>query len=277
MPEREFEYRREDFDMLRDLAHRHAGIALSDSKSDLVYTRLAKHIRRRGLADFASYIDEVEAGADGIIVEFVNAITTNLTGFFREAHHFHHVESTLVPDLVKGHRGPRRIRIWSSACSTGEEPYSIAIATAGALLRHPGHDLRILATDIDSNVLAQGAAGVYEEDRIGPVPAAARARAFLRGRGTQAGRVMVRPALRQLISFKRLNLIEPWPFRGPFDAIFCRNVVIYFDRPTQRRLFGRMADALTPNGILYLGHSETLHEVSDRFEPLGRTIYRRVR
>jgi chemotaxis protein methyltransferase CheR len=275
--EREFAYTHEDFEFFRDLALKHTGIRLADAKREMVYSRLARACRRLGLPDLASYAALLRSGDAAELKAFVNAITTNLTAFFREAHHFAHLREEVLPALL-AERGPQaRIRIWSCAASTGEEPYSLAITAHEALAAHPEADLRILASDIDSDVLAVAERGVYEESRIASVPPASVRGAFLRGRGAHEGCVRVRPEVRARLAFRRINLLESWPMRGKFDIVFCRNVVIYFDKPTQRRLFDRIADLLQPPGLLYLGHAESLYQVSDRFESVGRTVYRKVR
>lgn len=274
----EFAFTDRDFEFLRDIVTRHTGITLGGHKRQLVYGRLARRLRTLGLATFEQYCAHVNRHLDEELSELVNAITTNLTSFFRESHHFEHLATVALPDILARNAANRRLRIWSAGCSTGEEPYSIAMTVAetlGAALS--SWDARILATDIDSQVLARAAAGVYAEDRVeGLAPARAR-RWFRRGSGANAGRVKVDAALHALIAFRQLNLMDSaWPMRGPFDILFCRNVVIYFDKPTQCRLFERYADLLAPQGFLYIGHSESLHGVSERFKPIGRTIYRGV-
>ena len=209
--------------------------------------------------------------------EFTNAITTNLTSFFREPHHFEYLAEQVLPDIAARAQASGRLRIWSSACSTGEEPYSIAMVLREqqALLR--GTDVRILATDLDSNVLATGAAGVYPVERLRRCLQVESGRILQRGHGSATGHgESVAGALRQLITFKQLNLMDEWPMRGQFEVIFCRNVVIYFDVDTKRALFERMAQLQPPGSILFLGHSESLYRVSDQYELIGRTIYRRT-
>lgn len=274
---REFAYTDADFEYFRTLAFTHTGIRLADGKREMVYSRLSRAARRLQLPDLASYAALLKTGDEAELTAFVNAMTTNLTAFFREAHHFEHLGGTVLPALL-AERGERaRIRIWSCAASTGEEPYSLAITARRALAAHPAVDLRILASDIDSDVLAQARRGVYDDARIAAVPPGLRASAFQRGCGSNSGRVRVRREVAQLLTFRQLNLLEPWPMQGKFDIVFCRNVVIYFDKATQRRLFDRIADLLQPPGLLYLGHAESLYQVSDRFESIGRTVYRKLR
>ncbi|WP_439598652.1 CheR family methyltransferase [Falsiroseomonas sp.] len=261
----------QDFARIVALVRSHSGIALSDSKRDLVYGRLRRRLRALRLDSFAAYLEVLE-GPEGAEerVRMINAITTNLTGFFREAHHFEHLAQAVLPNLP---RGQRRLRIWSAGCSSGEEPYTIAMTLRSAMPDLAGWDARILATDIDTDMVAHGEAGRYAADRAAAIPPQ------LRRTHTQAAgaEVEMGPELKSLISFLPLNLLEAWPMRGPFDAIFCRNVVIYFDKPTQRTLFDRFADMLCPGGHLFVGHSETLFRVSERFQHLGRTIYRKLR
>jgi chemotaxis protein methyltransferase CheR len=264
-----------EFDRLRELVREHTGIALSEAKRQLVYGRLARRLRALQMDSFAEYIELIEAGDATELEEFVNAVTTNLTSFFREPHHFDYLAEAL-PGIVARDAGSHRLRIWCCAASTGEEPYSIAMVLREAenLLR--GWDVKLLATDLDSAVLATAAAGIYTSERFQAMDPKRMARFFDRGTGPQTGKLRAREELRNLITFRQLNLMHEWPLRGPFDAIFCRNVVIYFDKATQRTLFERMATLQRPGDLLFLGHSESLYRVSDRYELIGRTIYRRL-
>ena len=272
----EFEFSEQDFQRVRRIIGDIAGISLADGKRELVYSRLSRRLRQRGLQRFEDYCNLLETHEDtDEMGEFVNALTTNLTSFFREAHHFDYLARELLPALVRaGQFGSRRLRIWSAGCSAGEEPYSIAMVVRESL-PSVGWNVKILATDLDSNVLATAERGVYDASRIKDLPEARVRRWFQKGRGAQAGQVRVASALRELITFRRLNLMEDWPMRGPFNIVFCRNVVIYFDKPTQRILFDRFANALTEAGHLFVGHSESLFKVTERFAPLGKTIYQR--
>lgn len=272
----EFEFSDRDFQRVRRIINEVAGISLADGKRELVYSRLSRRLRQRGLRRFEDYCDLLETQDDTAeLGEFVNALTTNLTAFFREPHHFEFLARELLPALIRERGfGTRRIRVWSAGCSTGEEPYSIAMVLRETLPA-TGWDVKILATDLDSNVLATAGQGVYELSRVKDLPEARLRRWFQKGRGAQAGRVRVAPALRELITFRRLNLMDEWPMRGAFDIVFCRNVVIYFDKPTQRVLFERFADQLVEQGHLFVGHSESLFKVTERFVPLGKTIYQR--
>jgi chemotaxis protein methyltransferase CheR len=271
---REFRFTERDFDRIRILVRRHTGIALSEAKCDLVYNRLAKRLRQLRLESFESYCALLESGDTEELVQLVNAITTNLTAFFREAHHFDYLAEALLPVLMQEKAHSRRLRIWSGGCSSGEEPYSIAMVVQEALPAS-GWDAKILATDVDSNVLATARRGVYSVERVNGISRQRLQRWFRKGTGTNTGLVQVVPALQALITFRQLNLMHAWPMRVPFDIVFCRNVVIYFDKGTQRRLFDRFADILDRQGYLFLGHSESLFKVTDRFEPLGQTIYRK--
>jgi len=265
-----------EFDRLRQLVREHTGIALSEAKRQLIYSRLARRLRALQLSSFGDYIELLERGEAAELEEFTNAVTTNLTSFFREPHHFDYFGREFLPSLVKRHSGMRRLRIWCCAASTGEEPYSIAMVLreAGALLA--GWDVKLLATDLDSAVLAHAEAGIYAHERFEAVNRKRVERFFDQGSGKQSGKLRARDELRSLITFRQLNLMHGWPMRGPFDAIFCRNVIIYFDKDTQRALFERMATLQKPGDFLFLGHSESLYRVSDRYELVGRTIYRRL-
>lgn len=273
----EFEFADQDFQRIRRIINEIAGISLAEGKRELVYSRLSRRLRQLGLRRFDEYCRLLETGGEDNpeLGEFVNALTTNLTSFFRESHHFDFLGKELLPALIRERSlSNRRIRIWSAGCSTGEEPYSIAMVVRETLPA-VGWDVKILATDLDSNVLATADRGVYDANRVKDLSEVRLRRWFQRGRDAQSGQVRVAPELRDLIVFRRLNLMLDWPMSGPFDVIFCRNVVIYFDKPTQRVLFERFADLLAERGHLFVGHSESLFKVTDRFVPLGKTIYRR--
>jgi chemotaxis protein methyltransferase CheR len=203
----------------------------------------------------------------------VNAITTNHTSFFREPHHFEYLTSSIFPTIVERQEGSGRLRIWSAGCSTGEEPYTLAM-TLRSFPALASWDCKILATDLDTNVVNQAAAGNYDAERLQSIPPKYHKRYLM---VEPDGRITMRDELRSLISFASLNLLEAWPMKGPFDIIFCRNVVIYFDKPTQSRLFDRYADLLKPDGWLVVGHSESLMNVTERFKLIDRTVYRRIK
>ena|SRR5215831_14811411 len=272
---REFLLTTKDFDCIRTLVKRYSGIVLSDAKQALVYNRLARRLRHLGLTSFAAYCQLLQTGDAGEIEQLVNAITTHLTTFFREAHHFDYLATTLLPELRRTRAHNRQVRIWSAGCSTGEEPYSIAMVCQETLPPGEGWDVKILATDIDASVVAMAREGLYSAERVQGMPQVRLQRWFRKGQGANTGWVCVVPALRQMIIFRQLNLLHPWPMQKPFDIIFCRNVMIYFDQATQRQLFDRFADLLDRHGTLFVGHSESLSKLTTSFELLGKTIYRR--
>jgi chemotaxis protein methyltransferase CheR len=270
---REFHFTDAHFNQLRKLVTRHAGIQLNDSKRQLVYSRLMRRIRALGLSGFDEYCELVAREDSGEIEDFVNAITTNLTSFFRENHHFEFLAHSALPAWQRANARSRRLRLWSAGCSTGEEPYSIAMTVLDALGANHGWDVKVLATDIDSSVLAQAASAVYAANRQQGI-GEARLRRWFTTSGCAQGEARAKDELRDIIRFAPLNLLGEWPFAGPFDGIFCRNVVIYFDKPTQGRLFNRYADKLAPHGNLFIGHSESMFGTCTRFDLIGRTIYR---
>ena len=258
---KEFDFTHRDFERVRELIYQRAGISLAESKHEMVYSRLARRLRATGISTFSQYLNDLERSVQGGEWEaFTNALTTNLTSFFREEHHF-----PLLAEHAKKLKDP--ISVWCSASSTGEEPYSIAFGT----LTPPA---KIIATDIDTNVLATASKGVYNLDRLEKMSVERSKKFFLRGKGSQEGLVRVRPELRELIEFKQLNLLaESWPINGMFDVIFCRNVMIYFDKPTQSKILHRFAPLLKPNGLLFAGHSENFSYVTDAFRLRGKTVY----
>jgi chemotaxis protein methyltransferase CheR len=272
---REFEFTDDDFNRIRSLIGLHTGISVSEAKRELVYSRLARRLRHLGINRFEKYCRLLETGDSSEVPQFINAVTTNLTSFFREIHHFHFLAEKVLSEQFLGNSRERKLRIWSAGCSTGEEPYSIAITASDCLRNKKGWDLKILATDIDSNVLDIAGKGIYPEERIRSLPSEMLQCYFKKGIGSNQGMVRVSEELKDVISFLQLNLLEPWPFKSPFDAIFCRNVVIYFDKQNQRTLFDRFANALRPEGYLFIGHSESLFNISNRFELVGKTVYRR--
>lgn len=267
--EREFEFTDRDFQRIRNLAQARAGIFLSPKKRDMVYSRIARRLRTLGMMTFDEYLEHLEDHTDEA-QDFINALTTNLTAFFRESHHFEILSEQLLR-LADKRRGP--IKIWSSACSTGEEAYSLAI-TAIETFGSWTPPVRILATDVDTNVLAQAKSGVYASDRISKMDNERVKNFFVKGRGDHLGMVKVRSQLKDLIHFNSLNLLAPsWPIKGPFDAIFCRNVMIYFDKPTQYKVLSRFHPMLANEGLLYAGHSESFQHASDLFRLKGKTVF----
>jgi chemotaxis protein methyltransferase CheR len=264
---KEFAFTPRDFERVRALIYRRAGIALAAGKQEMVYSRLARRLRALGMDAFEAYLDWLEKSGDGAEWEaFTNALTTNLTSFFREEHHF---------PLLAEHVRPRRdgVQIWCCASSTGEEPYSIAMTLCEAFgsLTPPA---QILATDIDTNVLATAEAGIYPAERIERMAPERLKRFFLKGSGAKQGLVRVRPELRKLVTFRQLNLLDAsWSVPSGFDAIFCRNVMIYFDKPTQGRILERFAPLMKHDGLLFAGHSENFLYVSNAFKLRAKTVY----
>jgi chemotaxis protein methyltransferase CheR len=259
-----------EFSRIKNRVYQVAGISLSDAKRTLVISRLSKIVRGLGLPGFDAYIDFLERGGsaqDG--QNFVNALTTNLTRFYREDHHFEHLRSHVGALMAEKPRGSR-LRIWSAGCSTGQEPYTIGMDLLGAFPELRRWDFKILATDIDTAVIAKAAGGVYPENELNGL-SSERARPFEK---VGDGSIRIPAAVRELVSFKPLNLIGPnWPMKGPFDAVFCRNVAIYFDKPTQGEVFSRLGKLLAPEGFLYIGHSENLGSGGEGFRLVGKTIY----
>jgi len=272
---RKFSFGEEDFAALRELVKTHTGIHLTEQKRELVYGRLSRRLRALGLDSFRAYRQILERGDSDELVQFCNAITTNLTSFFREAHHFEYLREQVLRSRAADAPGARRLRFWSAGCSSGEEPYSLAMTIYESLPEARRWDIRILATDLDTEVLARGERGVYDEERVRGLPAARLERFFRDDGHGKSVRYAVTQELRDLITFRELNLMRALPMRGPFDAIFCRNVIIYFDKDTQRELFARIAQLQRPGDLLFLGHSESLYRVSDAYTLVGKTIYRR--
>ena len=270
--DRDFIFTARDFERVRQLIHARAGIALSESKRDMVYSRLGRRLRALNLDSFKTYLDQLEAaGSNDEWQAFTNALTTNLTSFFREAHHF-----TALRRLLERRPHGHKARIWCAAASTGEEPYSLAI-TACEAYGSMTPPVAILATDIDTQVLATAERGVYPIERIEKLSDEQRKRFFLKGVGASSGQCRVVDALRQLLTFRPLNLLDArYPMRGPFDAIFCRNVMIYFDKPTQLMVLRRMIPLLCDDGLFFAGHSESFFHAGDLIQSVGRTVYRKA-
>ncbi len=271
-----------EFHLFRDLIYKLTGIVLSDAKRQMVQGRLQKRLRYHKMERFEEYCRLIAKEGENSeeLTEFINCLTTNKTDFFREAHHFDFVAESIIPGFIQRAslgEAPRRIRVWHAGCSTGEEPYSLAITLAEALEGHGNWDIRQLASDIDTKVLAHAEQGVYEAEKLAPVPKALLRKHFLRGRDDKSDLFKVKPFLQERIAFRQINLLDKqWPIHSSvkFDMIFCRNVVIYFDKPTQKTLFARFQQYLRPGGHLFIGHSESLLGVSDAFQSLGGTIYR---
>jgi chemotaxis protein methyltransferase CheR len=274
--EREFKFDQKDFQALRALIKKITGITLADSKEELVYGRVSRRLRSLGLQTFGEYRQRLEFGDEEELTEFCNAMTTNLTAFFRESHHFNYLRDHLLLPRLEDPNGSRRIRIWSAACSTGEEAYSLAMTVCESIPDWRRWDIKILATDIDSRVLARAQHGVYAKDRVKGLDPQRLARFFrtYREAGQEVHEVVA--DLGTLITFKQLNLMHELPMSGPFDAIVCRNVIIYFDKETQKQLFERIAPLQRPDDLLFLGHSESLFRVTTAYALIGKTIYRRA-
>ena len=275
--EREFHFSDKEFKFISNLVGERTGIVLSEAKRQMVYGRLSRRLRQLNLTKFSDYCDMLTSGHEGELIEFTNAITTNLTAFFRENHHFEYLKGTVLPELIRKNAHTKRLRIWSAGCSSGEEPYSIAMCVREMLPKSSGWDVKILATDLDSNMVQRGKNGVYTSERVEGLTPARMKRWVKKGTGENSDKVRMSDELRELITFKELNLMENWPIKGPFDFMFCRNVVIYFNKDTQRILFDRYADLLKSDAHLFIGHSESLNKVTDRFALLGKTIYQKVK
>lgn len=266
--DREFSFTQQDFERIRKLIYDYAGISLGPHKFDMVYSRLSRRLRATNLHTFAEYLKILERKDAKEWEAFINALTTNLTAFYREPHHF-----PVLADLVKkiGSRHP--INLWCSASSTGEEPYSMAMTMVEVFNTYTP-PVKILASDLDTSVLAKAQEGIYPLDRVDKLSQEQLRRFFLKGTGNQEGTVRVRQELRDMIVFRQINLLdEHWAIRAPFDAIFCRNVMIYFDKETQYRILSRFAPMLAPDGLLFAGHSESFLHAADLFRSRGKTVY----
>ena len=267
-PSREFQFTEQDFEKVRKLIYNYAGIALSPAKQDMVYGRLAKRLRALGMHTFNEYLQVLERGNSKEFELFTNSLTTNLTSFFRESHHF-----PILAEHLLAHRSAGTLNVWSSASSTGEEPYSIAMTACEAFdSMHP--PVKVIATDLDTNVLETGRLGIYvgeEVERLGPQ----RVKRFFDKMAD--GHYQAKQELRDMITFKRLNLVEAtWAIRGPYDVIFCRNVMIYFDKPTQFKILERFAPQMKSSGLLIVGHSENLYHAAQLLKLRGKTVYELV-
>lgn len=263
---KEIELSDKDFETITQIVHKKLGIVLGEHKKSMVYRRLSKRITELGMSSFGEYIKFL-ATNDNEFSTLANAITTNLTSFFRENHHFEHLKGYISEHIKR----KRSLRIWSAGCSNGPEPYSIAMVLDSVLGSNSHYDAKILATDIDTNMLAEGARGVYQAEWGEKIPSEYRKYIHFKDKDCE-----VDESLKKYISFKKLNLLEDWPLSKEVDLIFCRNVVIYFDKPTQKVIFEKFANLLVDEGYLYIGHSENIMNVSDRFKSCGKTIYRKV-
>jgi len=269
MQGREFIWTDADFDRVQAMIYKRAGISLHDGKHAMVYSRLSRRLRETGFQSFRDYLGWLESTEGPEWQEFVNALTTNLTSFFREQHHF-----DIFSDVLKSRPAGNPWRVWCSAASTGEEPYSIVMTVLDAL--GPRANFSLAASDIDSKVLATAKQGVYRLDGLKGIDSERMQRYFLRGKGGNEGMVMAKPELRKCIEFLIVNLIrDDWPFRDPFDVVFCRNVMIYFDAQTQRQVLERIYKVMKPGALLFVGHAENFSDSRDLFVLKGKTVYER--
>lgn len=265
---REFHFTDQDFERVRKLIYVHAGINLSEAKKDMVYSRVGRRLRATGLKSFSEYLAYLESNDENEWEAFVNSLTTNLTSFFREPHHF-----PILAEHIRSLKRRRSIMLWCCAASTGEEPYTMAMTMVDVFDSYTP-PVRILATDLDTHVLEKAQAGVYSMERIEKLPPHILKKFFLKGTGNNAGYVQVRQELRDMITFRQLNLLDDkWPIKGPFDAIFCRNVMIYFDKPTQYNILQKFVPLMHRDALLFAGHSESFQHAADLFRIQGRTVY----
>ncbi len=265
---RELPFTDQDFNRICKLIHQHAGIALGESKQELVYSRVARRLRATGAKSFTEYLDKLQQGNAAEWEEFTNALTTNLTSFFREVHHF-----KILAEHLRQQGKSRPIELWCSACSTGEEAYSMAMTVVDEFSGYD-HQVKILASDLDSNVLEVARLGRYKLEAVAKLSAQQIDKFFLRGKGEEAGYVQVRPELQKMIVFRRVNLLDAsWPMRGKLDAIFCRNVMIYFDKETQLSILKKFAPLLREDGLLFAGHSESFYHAAAYFKLRNHTVY----
>lgn len=266
---REFKFTAKDFEQIQRMIYTHAGISLGQNKQDMVYSRLARRLRETGLKSFHDYLELLASNDEAEWEAFINSLTTNLTSFFREQHHF-----PMLAEHALKQAEHHRISVWCCASSTGEEPYSMAMTLVDAFgsFTPPAS---IIASDLDTNVLAKAEAGVYPMERVEKLPSATLKKFFLKGAGAKEGLVRVRPELRALITFKQINLLDSkWSINGPLDAIFCRNVMIYFDKETQLKILERFVPLLQPDGLLFAGHSESFLNAAHLFTLRGKSVYR---
>jgi len=274
--EQEFYFSNEHFQKISNIVTAHSGIVLTDAKQNMVYSRLVRRLRKTGISTFDEYCKLLDDPSHIEFTHFVNAITTNLTSFFRENHHFEMLTDQILPALINKKKEDKKIRIWSAGCSTGMETYSIAIVIKEFLEKHPDWDVKILATDLDTNVIDIAAQGIYELDKITGVSEQRFNTWFRQGSGEFSDKVKISKHLKSMISFKQFNLLQPFPFSGPMDIIFCRNVVIYFDKQMQKQLFDKFANIHNKAGYLFIGHAESLYNVTNRYKLLNNTVYQKI-
>jgi chemotaxis protein methyltransferase CheR len=272
--QKEFNFSRDDFDYLRKIVTEITGIVANEDKYSLYYSRLTRRVRLLGLSDFRQYREFLNNNRESEIIELVNSVTTNLTSFFRENHHFDFIKQSIIPQKIE--RGEHKLRVWSAGCSTGEEAYSIAITLAQCIPDYRSWDIDILATDLDTHVIEQAQNGVYAESRVKDIDQSLVQKYFSKDSIPGDQFVTVDPVLKNMVTFRQLNLLNAWPISHAMDFIFCRNVVIYFDKPTKDKLVNRFADQLINQGHLFMGHSESLFKSTDRFKLLSQTIYQKI-
>lgn len=267
---REFDFTEKDFKFIQWFMHKHVGIYFSDKKKAMVYGRVSRQLRRLGLSGFGQYRSVIEQDPKERVY-FINCLTTNKTQFFREYHHFEFLEKVLLDEWSQ--RGKHEVRLWSAGCSTGEEPYSLLASLYQSGAFDMFDSVELTATDLDTNVLSHAKRGIYSDDAIATIPPKYLNPCFVKGKGGQQGKIKIASGLQNCVTFSQLNLLEPWKFTDKFDLISCRNVMIYFDKQTQHDLIQRFYQALQPNGVLFLGHSESVPASMDGFHHLGHTIY----
>ena len=270
-----------EFNFLKDIIYEKTGISLAPHKKIMLQSRLNIRLRQNQLSSFVDYVNKLKNDRlflNSEIPEIINRITTNKTDFFRENHHFEYLKTTAFPAMEEKAKttGKRKIRIWSSASSTGEEPYTLAMTVCEYFVGKPGWDIKIYASDIDTNVLEVAQKGTYREDRLAPVKPEFKIKYFTKRETDKEKEYTAKPVLKELLIFKKINLLEePYPIQEKIDIIFCRNVIIYFDKPTQQKIFSQMERILVDDGILIIGHSETMFGISENFKFLGHTIYQK--
>lgn len=276
--EKEFVFTDKDFSYISQVVGERFGIDLPETKRELIYGRLARRLRKLGLKSFKEYCDRLERGDEEEFTNFINAITTNVTSFFREKHHFEFLESELLPELIikQKHMIRPRLRIWSAGCSSGREPYTIAMVLKESIQNLHHWDVKILATDLDSNILEIARKGVFSIDHINEIPHKSQQKWLKVGYGSNQGAFKICDEVMQMISYRQLNLLSRWPMQGLFDFIFCRNVTIYFDSENRINVINRFADQLVEGGHLFVGHSESLFGLTHRFQTVGRTIHKKT-
>jgi len=274
--DREFQYSLENFQYLKTVANQRSGIVVEDDKFDMFYSRIARRVRSLGLKSFDAYCDLIKNEKEGVeVLELINSITTNLTAFFREKHHFEFMHDVAIPEAIERNHATKQLRIWSAGCSTGEEPYSLAMTLIETIPDIDQWNIQILATDIDSNVLNKASNGIYAADLVKDISKERLKRFFQKGKAAKLSKVRVKDLVKKYIKFGKFNLIDDWEMPNQFDVIFCRNVIIYFDKETKRQLISQYAKTVVKGGYLCIGHSESLYRMSDDFDLIGKTVYQR--